>query len=111
MTSNRWPNLVVKGVELPRRGVLAAAAGVVAFVIAALSAMAVFGAADVATVDELGDGKVSWLYSQTADGGELDDLGDGSYRLIMRGVDPHTIQFSDRPDRLVKIIDTSHLVD
>ncbi|MDA2979405.1 MAG: hypothetical protein O3B42_06565 [Actinomycetota bacterium] len=55
-------------------------------------------------------GEVSWLYSQTADGGELDDLGDGNYRLIMRGVDPHTIQFSDRPHRLVEIIDTARLV-
>jgi hypothetical protein len=54
--------------------------------------------------------EVSWLYSQTADGGELDDLGDGNYLLIMRGVDPHTIQFSDRPDRLVEIIDTARLV-
>jgi hypothetical protein len=54
--------------------------------------------------------EVSWLYSQTADGAELDDLGDGRYRLIMRGVDTHTIQFSDRPDRLVEIIDTSRLV-
>ena len=55
-------------------------------------------------------GEVSWLYSQSADGAELDDLGDGTYRLIMRGIDAHTIQFSDRPDRLVEIIDTARLV-
>ena len=53
---------------------------------------------------------VSWLYSQTADSAELDDLGDGNYRLILRDIDAHTIQFSDRPDRLVEIIDTARLV-
>lgn len=55
--------------------------------------------------------EVSWLYSQTSDSAELDDLGAGNYRLIMRGVDLHTIQFSDRPDRLVDIIKTSNIVD
>ena len=58
----------------------------------------------------LAEDEVSWLYSQTAEGAELDDLGDGYYRLVMRGVDPHTIQFSDRPDRLVEVINTSRLV-
>lgn len=58
----------------------------------------------------LATGEISWLYSQTADGAELDDLGDGAYRLILRDVDPHTIQFSDRPDRLVEVIDTARLV-
>lgn len=56
------------------------------------------------------EGEVSWLYSQSADAAELDDLGDGNYRLILRDIDPHTIQFSDRPDRLVEIIDTARLV-
>ena len=53
---------------------------------------------------------VSWLYSQTADTAELDTLGDGKFRLIMRGVDLHTVQFSDRPNRLVEILDTSDFV-
>lgn len=53
---------------------------------------------------------VSWLYSQTADNAELDDLGGGKYRLILRGVDYHTVQFSDRPDRLVEVIDTADFV-
>ncbi|MEY3656514.1 MAG: hypothetical protein RL114_872 [Actinomycetota bacterium] len=54
--------------------------------------------------------EVSWLYSQTSDSGELDDLGGGRYHLVMRGVDYHTVQFSDRPDRLVKILDTADFV-
>lgn len=54
--------------------------------------------------------EVSWLYSQTAESGEIDDLGGGRYHIVMRGVDFHTIQFSDRPDRLVEIIDTADLV-
>lgn len=58
--------------------------------------------------DESND--VSWLYSQTAESGEIDDLGGGRYHIVMRGVDFHTIQFSDRPDRLVEVIDTADLV-
>lgn len=56
------------------------------------------------------EGGVSWLYSQTADNAELDNLGGGKYRMTLRGVDYHTIQFSDRPDRLVKIMDTADFV-
>ena len=56
------------------------------------------------------DGQVSWLYSHSAESAELDDLGDGAYRLIMRDVDPHMIQFSDRPDRLVEVIDVARFV-
>lgn len=58
--------------------------------------------------DESSD--ISWLYSQTADSGEMDDLGGGRYHIILRDVDYHTVQFSDRPDRLVKVIDTAELV-
>lgn len=58
--------------------------------------------------DESSD--VSWLYSQTADSAELDDLGGGRFHITLRDVDFHTIQFSDRPDRLVKVIDTAELV-
>lgn len=54
--------------------------------------------------------EVSWLYSQTSDTAELDDLGGGKHRLIMRNVDRHTIQFSDRPDRLVEVIETANFV-
>lgn len=54
---------------------------------------------------------VSWLYSQTAETAQLDDLGDGTHLLTLSGVDLHTIQFSDRPDRLVEIIDTADLID
>lgn len=55
-------------------------------------------------------GEVSWLYSQTADSAEMDDLGGGRYHITLRDVDYHTVQFSDRPDRLVKVIDTAELV-
>lgn len=60
--------------------------------------------------EALAEGEVSWLYSQNSSSGELEDLGDGRHRLVMRDVNPRTIQFSDRPDRLVEIIDTSRLV-
>lgn len=55
--------------------------------------------------------EVSWLFSQTADSAELDDLGNGKFRLVMRGVDAHTIQFSDRPERLVEVLPTAGFVD
>lgn len=95
----RHPAVVVFG------GALALAA------IAVLAMVLLRVGANAGRVDALEHGQVSWLYSQTSEGGELDDLGDGTYRLIMRDVDPYTIQFSDRPDRLVEIIDTGHLVD
>lgn len=77
--------------------------------LALLSTVAIVAAAFSFFSDDESD-DVSWLYSQTSDTAELDDLGGGKYRLIMRGVDLHTIQFSDRPDRLVEVIDTEDFV-
>ncbi|MEN9552908.1 MAG: hypothetical protein RLY24_503, partial [Actinomycetota bacterium] len=78
------------------------AIAVFAGLLALLSTVAIVAAAfSFFSDDESED--VSWLYSQTSDTAELDDLGGGKYRLIMRGVDLHTIQFSDRPDRLVEV--------
>lgn len=71
---------------------------------------AVAGVIDIFNGDDAKGSEVSWLYSQTADSGELDDLGGGRYHIVLRGVDYHTVQFSDRPDRLVKVIDTADLV-
>ena len=96
--------------EQPRSNALTAFAVVVALGIVGVLAYLVSMVGDDDDTVALAAGEVSWLYSQTADGAELDDLGGGAYRLIMRGVDPHTIQFSDRPDRLVEIIDTARLV-
>jgi len=80
-----------------------------------LSALCVVGIiaviVNLVSDDEKTDHEVSWLYSQTADSAELIDNGDGTFQLIMRDVDYHTIQFSDRPDRLVEIIDTADLVE
>lgn len=77
--------------------------------LALLSAVAIVAAGfSFFSDDESED--VSWLYSQTSDTAELDDLGGGKFRLVMRGVDLHTIQFSDRPDRLVEVIDTEDFV-
>ena len=54
--------------------------------------------------------EVSWLFSQTAARATLEGLGDDRFDLTLHDVDVHTIQFSDRPERLVEIIDTSELV-
>lgn len=82
---------------------------VFAGLLALVATIAIVGAI-VSWVRDDSDGEVSWLYSQTADTGELDDLGGGKYRLVMHGIDAHTIQFSDRPDRLVEIINTGDFV-
>ena len=54
--------------------------------------------------------EISWLYSQTAKSSEIIDKGNGLYRIVLHDVDLHTIQFSDRPDRLVEIVKTWQLV-
>ena len=74
-----------------------------------ISLAAVIGVIDFINGDD--SNEVSWLYSQTSDSGELIQRGDGSYYLVMDGVDFHTIQFSDRPDRLVEVIDTADFVN
>ena len=41
----------------------------------------------------------SWLLSQTARSGTLNPNADGTYQLVMQGVDPTVVAFTDRPDR------------
>ena len=79
--------------------------------LSAVCAVAIFaGVYSVLNDDGDSSDEVSWLYSQTADSGELDEREDGTFHLILRDVDYHTVQFSDRPDRLVEVIDTADLV-
>jgi hypothetical protein len=79
--------------------------------LSAVCAVAIFaGVYSVVNDDGVSSDEVSWLYSQTADSGELDEREDGTFHLILRNVDYHTVQFSDRPDRLVEVIDTADLV-
>ena len=79
--------------------------------LAALCGVAVVAAVvSLVRNDSANASEVSWLYSQTASSGELDDVGDGKFHLILRDVDYHTIQFSDRPDRLVEVIETADIV-
>lgn len=56
-------------------------------------------------------GDVSWLYSQTAESSDLIDVGGGKYHIVLHDVDAHTIQFSDRPERLAEVIRTDQLVN
>jgi hypothetical protein len=51
----------------------------------------------------------SWLFSQTADSGHFEVEGGQIETLVLQNVDPHTIMFSDRPDRLVELIDTAEI--
>lgn len=53
----------------------------------------------------------SWLFSQTSDSGRLELTDSGVTRLVMSGVDPHTIMFADRPDRAAEVIDTATITD
>ena len=67
--------------------------------------------AEAAAVDDGAGDEASWLYSQTADSGRL-EMTDGQVtRLVMNDIDPHTIAFSDRPERLTEIVDTGTLTD
>lgn len=87
---------------------LSPAALFAAFLAGVVALAVVLGLAALAKNDDDG---VSWLYSQSANEGVLEDLGSNRYRLTMKNVDLHTIMFSDRPDRLVEVIDTKDLVD
>ena len=79
--------------------------------ISAVCALAISAAVyNMVKGDNASSSEVSWLYSQTAGAGELDEREDGTFHLILRDVDFHTVQFSDRPERLTEIIDTADLV-
>ncbi|MGE0228799.1 MAG: hypothetical protein AB7I38_14750 [Dehalococcoidia bacterium] len=50
------------------------------------------------------------LYVQTAAGGTLRDLGDGTHALQLRGVAPRSTYFSDRPARDAGTIDANEML-
>lgn len=62
--------------------------------------------------DEAGEtSEVSWLASQTAEGGRIESPDGVPTRLVLDGIDAHTIMFSDRPDRLSDVVDTSAFIE
>ena len=54
--------------------------------------------------------EVSWLFSHTADSGEIRQRSDGSLELVVRGFDEHVTAFTDRPFRDAKILSVGWLV-
>lgn len=55
--------------------------------------------------------EVSWLASQTAEGGRIEFTAGVVTRLVLDGIDLHTIMFSDRPDRLTDVVDTAAITE
>lgn len=51
----------------------------------------------------------SWLLSQTAETGTMTPNGDGTYQLVLDGVDPNVVAFTDRPDRDTAIMSVQNL--
>jgi hypothetical protein len=54
--------------------------------------------------------EVSWLFSHTADSGEIRQRSDGSLELVVRGFDEQVTAFTDRPFRDAKILSVGWLV-
>jgi len=52
----------------------------------------------------------SWLFSHTADAGEIREAGDGSLELVLRSSDDQVMAFTDRPFREAKIEPVEWLV-
>ena len=52
----------------------------------------------------------SWLFSHTADAGEIREAGDGSLELVLRSFDDQVMAFTDRPFREAKIESVEWLV-
>ena len=57
------------------------------------------------------DTEVSWLASQTATSGRIEFTDGEPTRLVLDGVDAHTVMFSDRPDRLTDVVDTAAITE
>lgn len=55
--------------------------------------------------------EVSWLASQTSESGRIEFTDGRATRLVLEGVDAHTIMFSDRPDRLTDVVDTAAITE
>jgi hypothetical protein len=52
----------------------------------------------------------SWLFSQSAKSARFVDSGGGTYTLTLNDVDPHTVAFTDRPDRDASILGVEGLI-
>ena len=59
---------------------------------------------------EASAGGESWLFSHTADVGEIREAGDGSLELVLRSFDDQVMAFTDRPFREAKIESVEWLV-
>jgi len=57
-----------------------------------------------------GSNSESWLFSQSAKSAQFTDSGDGTYTLTLNDVDPHTVAFTDRPDRDASILGVQGLI-
>jgi hypothetical protein len=85
--------------------------------LAAVAVMAAACSSTDTTADAIGDpvanqaAEASWLFSQTSDSGRIEFTNGVPTRLVMVAVDLHTIMFSDRPDRLTDVVDTSWFTD
>lgn len=51
-----------------------------------------------------------WLFAQSAGSASLEVADDGSVRLVLRDVDPHTLAFTDRPARQASTSTVERLV-
>ena len=80
-------------------------------VVAALAVGVAFGwwlGGDVQS--EVATDRESWLFSHTADAGEIRERSDGSLELVLRSVDEQVTAFTDRPFRDAKIESVEWLV-
>jgi hypothetical protein len=94
----RWTRPLVLSLPLPA-------------VLGALAALPAASPAETAPVGTAAaKGKLEMLFVQNARSGSLTPLSGGRYRLTLRGVDPHVVYFSDRPQRVTGTTDTEHLV-
>jgi hypothetical protein len=57
------------------------------------------------------DGEASWLLTQTGRAGSMTPNDDGTYQLVLDGIDPNVIAFTDRPERDTAVLTVNQLVD
>lgn len=55
--------------------------------------------------------RASELFVQSADAGTLMKRTDGTYALVLQGISPSTVSFSDRPARSARSVETGTFVD
>lgn len=91
--------------------------GIVSFFVAVVLAVGVFGGwligrnSHTATSSGSALSVASWLFSHTADEGEIRSASDGSLELVLRKFDAHVTAFTDRPYRDARIETVEWLVD